>query len=66
MLIVRPPGQPPKIKVFTEEQRGEAEQYAAGLGAVMEDLPLPYPDNWPGPLTDDDSGPRKDVAPERC
>ena len=62
-LIVRPPGQPTLIQVFAEEQRVEAEQYAARFGAVVEDLPLPYADNWLGPLAHEVA--EIGVAPER-
>lgn len=39
-LIVRPPGRPAEIRVFTDGQRVEAEQYAVDNGAVVESLPL--------------------------
>lgn len=39
-LIVRPPGRPADIRVFTDGQRVEAELYAADNEAVVESLPL--------------------------
>lgn len=39
-LIVRPPGRPGEIRVFTDNQRVEAETYAAETGGVVETLPL--------------------------
>ena len=40
-LIVRPPGNPFAIKVFTDATRADAELYAAEHGAAVETLPLP-------------------------
>jgi hypothetical protein len=37
-LIVRPPGRPALIRVFTEQQRREAEQYAKDFDGIVEDL----------------------------
>lgn len=48
-LIVRPPGKPMAIRSFTDAQRAEAETYAADNGAVVEPLPLPYPQSYRGP-----------------
>lgn len=45
-LIVRPPGRPAAIRVFTDAQRADAESYAAANGAVVETLPLPYPPSY--------------------
>ncbi|MGB3484036.1 MAG: hypothetical protein WBB07_17700 [Mycobacterium sp.] len=42
-LIVRPPGNPQAIKVFTDDTRAEAELYATERGAVVETLPLEQP-----------------------
>ncbi|OCB09333.1 hypothetical protein A5717_25895 [Mycolicibacterium porcinum] len=42
-LIVRPPGNPWDIRTFTDDQRAEAEAYAAEHGAQVESLPLPPP-----------------------
>lgn len=42
-LIVRPPGQPWDIRTFTDDQRAEAEAYAAEHGATVESLPFPPP-----------------------
>lgn len=43
-LIVRPPGKPAEIRVFTDARRDEAEAYAVLKSAVVESLPFPYPD----------------------
>jgi hypothetical protein len=36
--IVRPPGQPAAIRVFTDATRADAEMYASESGAVIETL----------------------------
>lgn len=38
-MLVRVPGNPSAIKVFTSAQAGEAAQYAADNGGAIEDLP---------------------------
>ncbi|WP_135452604.1 hypothetical protein [Mycobacterium sp. DL99] len=42
-LIVRPPGNPFEIRTFTDDQRAEAELYAAEHGGQVESLPLAPP-----------------------
>lgn len=42
-LIVRPPGRPTEIRAFTDDQRAEAEAYAAEHGVTVESLPFPPP-----------------------
>lgn len=37
-LIVRPTGQPTKIAAFTADERAEADDYAARMGAGVEEL----------------------------
>lgn len=37
-LIVRPTGQPTKIAAFTDDERDEANDYAAAVGALVERL----------------------------
>lgn len=39
-MIVRPPGNPFAIRVFADEDRAEAELYAAEHKTVVEPLPL--------------------------
>jgi hypothetical protein len=48
-LIVRPPGRPMDIQTFTDLERADAEAYASATGAVVEPLPLPYPESYRGP-----------------
>ncbi|MGW0455875.1 hypothetical protein [Gordonia sputi] len=38
-LIVRPTGQPTKIAAFTADERADADDYAARMGAHVEFLP---------------------------
>lgn len=38
-LLVRVPGDPSAIKVFTPEEAGDAAEYATATGGVIEDLP---------------------------
>jgi len=42
-MIVRPPGRPAAIRVFTDVERAEAEVYAMDSDAVVEPLPLTSP-----------------------
>lgn len=41
-LIVRPPGKPAEIRVFTDARRAEAEAYAAEFGPDVAVEPLPF------------------------
>lgn len=45
-LIVRPPGRPADIQTFPDVERADAEAYASANGAVVEPLPLPYPQSY--------------------
>lgn len=49
-LLVRVPGQPSAVRVFTDDEADEAAQYAAGSGGVVVPLPLSAPTGYlPGP-----------------
>lgn len=37
-MIVKPPGRPAEIRVFSDAERVEAEQYAEKMGATVEPL----------------------------
>lgn len=43
-MMVRVPGRPAAIRVFTEEERTEANDYAAQMGGTVVELPLGGPD----------------------
>jgi hypothetical protein len=45
-LLVRVPGQPAAVRVFTDDQADEAAKYAADRGGVIVPLPLPPPDGY--------------------
>lgn len=49
-LLVRVPGQPGAVRVFTDDEVDEAAQYAAESGGVVVPLPLSPPTGYaPGP-----------------
>ncbi|CAN5469989.1 hypothetical protein BH09ACT8_BH09ACT8_55500 [soil metagenome] len=43
-MMVRVPGRPAAIRVFTEEERTEANNYATETGGTVVELPLGGPD----------------------
>lgn len=43
-LMVRVPGQPAAVRVFTDDEKEDASQYAAQTGGSIIPLPLPTPD----------------------
>jgi hypothetical protein len=40
-MLVRVPGQPAAVRVFTDAERAEADTYAAATGGTVVQLPLP-------------------------
>lgn len=49
-VLVRVPGHPALVRVYTEEERDEATRYAAEAGGVVVPLPLSPPAGYvPGP-----------------
>lgn len=45
-LMVRVPGHPAAIRVFTDDEADDAAKYAADRGGVVVPLPLPPPDGY--------------------
>lgn len=45
-LLVRVPGQPAAVRVFTDDEQSEATAYAAQTGGVIVPLPLPPPESY--------------------
>lgn len=42
-MLVRVPGEPAAVRVFTEAEKDEADRYAAGAGGIVVPLPLDPP-----------------------
>ena len=57
-LMVKVPGRPEAIRVFTASEVAEANQYASATGGTIVPLPLPPPDGYT-------VGPHGHLMPER-
>jgi hypothetical protein len=42
-MLVRVPGEPAAVRVFTDAEKDEADHYAAGVGETVVPLPLDPP-----------------------
>lgn len=45
-MLVRVPGQPAGVRVFTDDEEVEAAEYAARTGGEIVALPLPLPNSY--------------------
>lgn len=53
-MLVRVPGQPAAVRVFTDDEQDEAHGYAAATGGTVVPLPVPIPEaylKWSADLT---------------
>ena len=49
-ILVRVPGQPAAVRVYTDAEQGEAAHYASAVGGAVVPLPLSTPAGYtPGP-----------------